>query len=141
MADLATVEDLEKAWRSLSVQERPRAVYYLGFASRRIRDRWPDVDDRIIAGTLSALNVNDVVVQMVLGVVDGPSIRGAKSFSESAGSMSRSVVLESGRSHLITFEAWMLDILDPGRQGGGPLGSFPKSRGYAGLFRGREEYS
>ncbi|MHA7145446.1 hypothetical protein ACX80U_12085 [Arthrobacter sp. TmT3-37] len=148
MTDLAQVTDLEKAWRTLASFEKPRAEYYLGFASRRIRQRWADVDQRLALAVgdprrLDPDDVRDVAVHLVLGVIDGPTMRGVKSFSESSGSMARSVTLEAGKQHLIAFEDWMVQIFEPSASPAaprGPRGHFPKSRGYGGLFPGREEY-
>jgi hypothetical protein len=134
MADsLAQVPDLEKAWRALTAEENPRAEYYLGFASRLIRRRWSDVDARIDAGDLAAEDVQDVVVHMVLGIIDGAPVRRAKSWSETRGPLSQSVTLESGKSDLITLEDWMVEVFLP-LQATGPLGSFPASGRYEPIF-------
>lgn len=136
-ASLAAVTEIEQAWRSLSTEEKARAEYYLSFASRRVRDRWPDVDDRIAEQTLSAENVSDVVVQMVLGIVDGSPVRGARSWSETRGPLSQSVTLQPGRQQLIAFEDWMVKVFEPGG-GAVPRGSFPRSGGFDRIFRHKE---
>lgn len=138
MADLAQVEDLEKAWRFLTAAERPRAQYYLGFASRRIRERWSDVDARLAAGTLDAENVNDVAVHMVLGIVDGAPVRRARSWSETRGPLSQSVTLESGKSDLITIEDWMVQVFDGRHASATPRGSFPPAGTFDRIFRHKE---
>lgn len=133
MSDLASTDELEKAWRALTAEERPRAEYYLGFSSRLIRRRWSDVDDRIAAGDLDAEDVQDVVVHMVLGIVDGAPVRRAKSWSETRGPLSQSVTLESGKADLITLEDWMVEVFQH-PQPVGPVGSFPPSGRYEPVF-------
>lgn len=134
---LAQPEHLEKAWRALTAEERPRAEYYLGFSSRLIRRRWSDVDARIAAGDLAADDVQDVVVQMVLGIIDGAPVRRAKSWSETRGPLSQSVTLDSGKSDLITLEDWMIEVFVP-QQSAAPVGSFPPSGQYEPVFRWKE---
>ena len=134
---LAQVEDLEKAWRALTAAEKPRAEYYLGFSSRLIRRRWSNVDDRLAAGDLAAEDVADVVVHMVLGIIDGAPVRGAKSWSETRGPLSQSVTLESGKSDLITLQDWMIEVFVP-KQAAVPVGSFPPSGQYEPVFQWKE---
>jgi hypothetical protein len=83
-------------------------------------------------------NVSDVVVQMVLGIVDGAPVRGARSWSETRGPLSQAVTLQAGRQQLIAFEDWMVKVFEPG--GGGPIprGSFPRSGGFDQIFRHKE---
>jgi hypothetical protein len=125
MSDLATPDVLEKAWRPLTAAERPRAEYYLSKASRRIRRRWPDVDDRMAAQTLDSEDVEDVIVQMVLAVLDGPPIRGAKSFSEGVGPMSRSATFIAGGPDPLVIEEWMVEVFEGRQTTAEPVGSFP----------------
>ncbi|GAA3405049.1 Gp19/Gp15/Gp42 family protein [Pseudarthrobacter polychromogenes] len=134
---LAEVADLEKAWRALTVEERPRAEYYLGFSSRLIRRRWSNVDARLAAGDLATEDVADVVVHMVLGIIDGAPVRGAKSWSETRGPLSQSVTLESGKSDLITLQDWMIEVFVP-KQAAVPVGSFPPSGQYEPVFHWKE---
>lgn len=134
---LAAVEDLEKAWRALTAEERPRAEYYLGFSSRMIRRRWSNVDDRIAGGDLDTEDVADVVVHMVLGIIDGAPVRRAKSWSETRGPLSQSVTLESGKSDLITLEDWMVEVFTQS-PAASPLGSFPPSGRYEPVFHWKE---
>jgi len=129
MADLAQIEAVVAAWRPLTSVELPRATYYLGSASRKIRRRWRDVDDRIAAGTLTADDVSDVVVQMVLGAVDVVPIRGAKSFSEGVGPMSRSATLAGASTDPLVIEDWMVEVFE-GSSTPRPVGSFPPSGNY-----------
>jgi hypothetical protein len=134
MSDLATQDVLEKAWRPLTAAERPRAEYYLGKASRRIRRRWPDVDDRMAAQTLDSEDVEDVVVQMVLAVLDGPPIRGAKSFSEGVGPMSRSATFIGGSADPLVIEEWMVEVFEGRQTTPEPVGSFPPAGNYEPIF-------
>lgn len=134
MSDLATPEALEKAWRPLTAAERIRAEYYLSKASRRVRRRWPDVDARLAAQTLDNEDVEDVVVQMVLAVLDGPPIRGAKSFSEGVGPMSRSATFIGGSTDPLVIEEWMVEVFEGRPTGAEPVGCFPRSGNYEPLF-------
>ncbi|MFJ4026029.1 Gp19/Gp15/Gp42 family protein [Paenarthrobacter sp. NPDC089989] len=133
--DLAELSTLEKAWRSLTATERPRAEYYLGMASRAVRRRWPDVDQRIANpdDKLNADDVADIVVQMVLSAVDGPPVRGAKSFSESVGPMSRSATLQAGSTNPANIEDWMVEVIE-GRSTVLPQFHAPPSGRYENLF-------
>lgn len=86
---LATVEDLEAAWRPLSTEEQTRAAALIDRASRKVRRRWTDVDDRIAAGTLDAADVSDVVLEMVqVAMTQTPGVsqtsEGAGPFNQSA---------------------------------------------------------
>lgn len=129
MADLAEVSIVEQAWRPLTAAERTKAEYWIGRASRRIRSRWRDVDDRLAAGTLDAAEVQDVAVEMVLAVLGGPPIRGAKSFSEGVGPMSRSATLVGASADPLVIEDWMVEVFE-GRTTTRPSGSFPLSGNY-----------
>lgn len=113
--DLATIPTIESAWRPLTAVETTRAEYYLGVASRRIRRRWPDVDTRIASGDLDADAVSDVVVQLVLGTIEAAPVRNAKSWSETAGAVSKSVTLAGGRTELLAFEDWMIAVFEGGQ--------------------------
>lgn len=115
MADLATVEQLELAWRTLTPTEKSRAEWWIGAASRRIRRKWKDVDERIAAGTLNAEDVSDVVVDLVITVLPTLENAGQKSWSVQAGAEAKSVTLESGRlEDRLEFKDWMIDIFDGG---------------------------
>ena len=133
MANFAEVEHLEAAWRSLTEAERPRAEYYLGVASRRIRRRWRDVDDRLAANDLEAEDVRDVVVEMVLGIVDGAPVRNAKSWAVTTGPMSKSITLAAGRADKLAFEDWMVEVFE-GSTKPLPVFSMPPSGRYEGAF-------
>lgn len=135
MVDLAVIDALELAWRPLKQAERPKADYYLGAASRRIRRRWPDVDNRISnpADRLTDDDVSDVVIQMVVGALDTPSVRGAKSFSEGVGPMSRSATLVGASTDPLVIEDWMVAVFE-GESAAGPVFSMPPSGRYEDLF-------
>lgn len=132
--DLANTTALEQAWRPLTAAEQIRAEYYLGKASRRIRRRWPDVDARLAAETLNSEDVEDVVVQMVLAVLDGPPIRGAKSFSEGVGPMSRSATFAGTSADPLVLEEWMVEVFEGRKTAAEPVGSFPQAGNYEPIF-------
>lgn len=91
MADLASLEDLETVWRSLSVDESAAAAKWLAWASALVRREVPTVDARVSSGVLSAELVSSVVVAMVQRAMDNPS--GARSVSETIEEYSRQVTM------------------------------------------------
>lgn len=119
MGDFATHTDVANLWRPLTSEEQARATYLLGVASRRIRRDFPDVDDRLAAGTLADADVRDVAASMVIPVLGAAPVPGARSWSVSSGAESRSVQVSSPVSgnplDLFEFVGWMLDILSPNR--------------------------
>jgi hypothetical protein len=129
MADFATVADLAVAWRPLTDDEATRATYWLERASRRIRRRWPDADARITGATLNPLDVRDVVVDLVLEALDGPPVRGARSWSEGSGSENRSVTLATDRGSDELWWPWMVEVFE-GRHNPVPLAAFPRAGRY-----------
>ncbi len=132
-ADFATPDDIINAWRPLSTGEVTRAEYWIEVAARRIRRRWRDVDDRIGLPPeepryVDPLDVRDIVVALVVEVLGGPPVPGARSYSVGSGVESRSVTLDSaGGFDPNVFAAWMVAIFegepDPAPM---PMGSFPK---------------
>lgn len=114
MADtpLATTDDVEAAWRPLADAELTRAETLIGRASRKIRRRWSDVDDRITAGTLTAEDVADVVAEMVqVAMTQTP---GVSQISETAGPFSQGETYTNPNSRLY-FTADMVEVFE-GRQ-------------------------
>lgn len=136
MADLATVDDVEAAWRSLTDSETTRATYLLGRVSRRIRRRWADVDDRITSGDLAEADVIDVVVDMVIAVMGGPPVRGARSWQVTSGSESRAVTLGSDAVDAMEFESWMVEVFEGRGAHPGPVGCFPPALAWPDGARG-----
>lgn len=112
MDSLAAITDLEGAWRPLTAAEKTRATYYLGAASRQIRRRWRDVDQRIASQTLGEDDVKDVVIHMVLPKLDAPPVHNAKSWTKMAGPFQQQVTLQSGSHELFEFEEWMLGVFE-----------------------------
>lgn len=118
MATLATSDDVEAAWRPLTDDERSRADALIDRASRKIRRRWPDVDDRIAAGTLDAGDVADVVAEMVqVAMTQTP---GVVQTNEAAGPFSQGVTYTNPNSRLY-FTADMVEVFD-GRPAGSRVG-------------------
>lgn len=109
MADFATVEQLEESWRPLSDVEEARATALLARASRKIRARWSDVDDRITAGTLDADAVADVVLEMVQSAMTTPP--GVEQAAETAGPFSHSEKYANPLGRLF-FTADMIAVFD-----------------------------
>ncbi|MEX3655252.1 Gp19/Gp15/Gp42 family protein [Mycolicibacterium fortuitum] len=65
MDAFATSDELENRWRPLSPSEKDRATVLLGDASVWLRAWFPDVDDRIAAGTLDVVAAEMVACAMV----------------------------------------------------------------------------
>lgn len=82
---LAEPADVEALWRPLSDDEATVATRLLRIASRIVRTRYPDVDDRIAAATLAAEDVADVVAMMVKRAMQAPAADGVESASWTAG--------------------------------------------------------
>lgn len=91
MADLASVLDLQRTWRSLTAAEMTAAGLWIRRASAYVRREVPSIDDRITAGALDADLVAGVVEAMVRRIMSNPD--GAKSKSESIEDFSWSVTL------------------------------------------------
>ncbi|RZU61744.1 hypothetical protein [Zhihengliuella halotolerans] len=137
---LATKAQLAEAWRPLTSTEQTRADYWLAAASREVRRRWPDVDDRLAAGDLKELDVSDVVISLVLPIMQTVDNDGARSWSVASGTEQRSVNMGSGGSgERFDFEDWMLEVFL--RQAAPlPAGAFPLPICYDHLFESKERY-
>lgn len=123
VADLADVTDVETAWRPLTPAESTRASYLISRASRHILRRWPDVEDRITATTLDPAAVVDAVVEMVLTVLTGPPVPGARSWQVTSGSESRAVTL-AALADGMRFTDWMVELFE-GRSSALPVHCMP----------------
>jgi hypothetical protein len=78
-------------------------------ASRKIRRRWPDVDDRIAADTLTAEDVADVVAEMVqVAMTQTP---GVSQNSETTGPFSQNIRYTNPNSRLY-FTDDMIEVFD-----------------------------
>lgn len=114
LPDLAEVADVEKAWRPLTNVEKSRAEYYIGRASRLIRRRWKDVDDRIADpdDELTAADVSDVVVGLVMSIVPN-AVPGARSWSQTTGPFAHSVTLPStADARPMALLPWMVEVFE-----------------------------
>lgn len=85
MAAFATTSDVAIRWRPLSPEEKDLAVTLLEDASDIVRTRWPDVDDRIAAGTLLERSVTRVVANMVKRAMRVGDTEGIESQAQTAG--------------------------------------------------------
>lgn len=81
MTAFATTADVAAAWRPLAPDESTFAEFWLEQASEMIRDEFVTVDDRITAGSLSAVIVKGVAVAMVIRLMKNPD--GMRSVQES----------------------------------------------------------
>lgn len=85
----ATVDDLVAAWRPLSDAEWARAEKLLEYASNRVRVKVPGIDAALVAGTIDALTVEEIVVTAVKRAMVGGDREGVTQTSEGAGPFSR----------------------------------------------------
>ncbi len=125
--NLAEVSDVEQAWRPLTKKDqRDRAAYLVGLASRKVRREYRDVDDRIASAQLAVQDVKDVIVGLVLQALPLSPHPGARTWQVSSGAESRSITLGEASSdpNAMRFTDWMLDILDASPSSGGPLPAF-----------------
>lgn len=87
-APFAYHADVEARWRTLTAAEQAIADQLAMDASDMIRERWADVDSRILAGTLSAGSLARVVANMVKRAMISPAGDGVEQHSETAGPFS-----------------------------------------------------
>lgn len=87
-ASFASYVDVEARWRTLTSAEQDIADQLAQDASDMIRDRWPTVDARIAAGTLSADSVIRIVANMVKRAMISPAADGVTEISETQGPFS-----------------------------------------------------
>lgn len=106
----ATAIDLEEVWRPLTTEEEARADALLARASRMIRRRWSNVDDRIASGDLDVEEVSDVVLEMVQVAMTAP-LPGAESTNEQAGPFAFGIKYANPNARLY-FSKWMLELFD-----------------------------
>lgn len=140
-----SADQVADLWRPLSESERSRAEALIGSAERAIRRRW-DLEALVARGTVSEDDIADIVAWLVIPVLGGPKVPGAKSWQATSGSESRSVTLDNPADPRSPWElaGWMVAALDgtTGQQARAavlPAAAFPLPR----LDRifGAEEYS
>jgi hypothetical protein len=89
MADpFATAEDVAARWRTLTPDEIEIANQLAIDASNMIREQWPDVDERIAAGTLMAETLERIVANMVKRAMLAGDVEGLESRQQAAGPFS-----------------------------------------------------
>lgn len=122
MADtpFATASDVAARWRTLTSEESARASVLAEDASDMIRARWPDVDDRVTAGTLSALSLTRVTANMVKRAMIVGDSEGLESRSEAAGPFNYSDKFANPNANLY-FTAEDVRLL-AGKRGGRAFG-------------------
>lgn len=84
----ATPDDVVARWRPLSEAEMSVVDTLLDDASNMIRDRWPDVDERIAAETLREASVTRAVSGMVKRALLNSGAEGVASQAQGAGPFS-----------------------------------------------------
>lgn len=130
---LASPGDIASAWHPLSPEEQTRSVHWIEVASRRIRRRWPDVDERMAladeadARWIDPAAVCDVVVTLVVEVLGGPDVPHARAMSIGSGSENRSVQLDrTGAMELPAFSGWMVEVFEGLTEQAVAAGHFPR---------------
>lgn len=135
---LATPEEISAPWRPLSTAETQRAEALIASATRDIDRRWPTLRDRVSSGVVRRADVVDVVTWLVLPLLGGPPVPGARTWQVSSGAESRSVTMDRATDPRDpwVYAQWMIDILagtTAARQAT-PQGSFPPPRPFDDLF-------
>lgn len=92
---LASPSDVAELWRALTAEESALATALIRHASKVVRRKITDIDARVTDGDLDADLVAFVVAKMVLRVMQGPSVPGAKQESETVGPYTRSVTYDA----------------------------------------------
>ncbi len=128
MADLATSDDVEALYRTLTVDEENQVEALLRMASAMLRGAVPSVDARIAAGSLDAQTVADVVAAMVTRALRNP--QGVK--QETIGPVSYSTDPRVAAGYLYV-DAAELALLAPVSTGAGARGGVGSIRLHAGL--------
>lgn len=112
----AITDDIEARWRPLTDAEHVIAETLLADASDMVRDRWSDVDARVLAGTLRASSLTRVVVAMVKrALLNGND--GVESSGQTAGPFGQTVKFANpaGNLYLTADELRLLDGFGKGR--------------------------
>lgn len=107
----ADSSDLQARWRTLTSEEVDRADVLLADASNMIRDRWPDVDARIAAGSLLADSLKRVVCNMVKVAMLSVDTEGLESIAVNTGPFGESRKFANPNGSLY-FTAEMIRLLD-----------------------------
>ena len=85
MTAFAVADDVAARWRTLTSEESAVADTLAADASDMIRARWPDVDARIVAGSIAPSSVTRVVAGMVKRAMNVGDAEGLESFTQGAG--------------------------------------------------------
>lgn len=101
MPPFADPSDVQAIWRTLTGDEWSLAAAWIDEASQQVRDEVPDVDgfdvdERIVAGSLSADTVRSVVARMVRRVMVNPE--GLRARTEQTGPFSVTRTTDSSNS-------------------------------------------
>lgn len=120
MASFAGYMDVEARWRPLSTAEQDVADQLAADASAMLRERWPDVDARVTAGTLTAASLTRIVAMAVKRAMLVGDAEGLESQQQAAGPFSVSATYSNPNANLYFTAADVL-LLDG-------LGYVPRSR-------------
>lgn len=94
-APLATLNDLELAWRPLRDAEQPTAAYLLIQASALVRAKVPKVDQRVADGKLDPALVAGTVAAMVARVLRNPGGISSKTIGAESVTFDQSAISSS----------------------------------------------
>lgn len=107
----ATASDVAARWRTLTSTEAEIADQLCDDASDMIRTRWPDIDDRITAGTISESSLTRVVANMVKRAMVVGDREGIESRAQGTGPFSVSEKFANPNANLY-FTAEDIRLLD-----------------------------
>lgn len=106
MSNLAEISDVEGAWRPLSDAETLVVTNRLVFASAIVRQRVPDIDDRIASGDIDPVLVAGVVAEAIKRVMINPDGKRAETIDDY--SYTRDSALSAGSLYLTDDEIALL---------------------------------
>lgn len=112
MAAFATTGQVAARWRALTAAELSLIAVLLDDASDMIRVRWPDIDDRIVAETVSADTLVRIVSGMVRRAVMNRATEGVGQTSVTAGPFSQQMTLTNTDGNLYLTAQDIADLTD-----------------------------
>lgn len=107
----ATSEDLKDRWPSFPEGDEFYVDTLMLDASNMVRERWPNVDDRVLAGTLQADSLTRIVCTMVKTAILNSQTEGVESISVATGPFSDTRKFTNPNGNLY-FAAEMIRLLD-----------------------------
>jgi hypothetical protein len=110
MFAFATKTDVAARWRTLSTDESTLVDALLEDASDMIRVRWPDVDERLTAGTLERKTLVRVVSAMVRRAMMNRGSEGVATTNTVAGPFAQNATFTNADGNLYLTAQDILDL-------------------------------